>query len=198
MVKAKIFIEGGGDKSLDLICQKGFHMLLRKCGFTGRMPRLVPWGARGFVYRRFKSEHAEKAPSDYVAMLIDSEDPMNDIKKAWEHLRTRDNWAKPSGATDDQVLFMTTCMETWIVTDRAALKSHYLKLNTRKLPPLNNLENRDRHDVQDRLKEATKDCTNNYEKGKRSYETLEKLDPAILGDHLPSFKRMTRILDEKL
>lgn len=29
------------------------------------------------------------------------------------------NWDPPTGATDNQVLLMTTCMETWIVADRA-------------------------------------------------------------------------------
>jgi len=198
LVKAKIYIEGGGDKLLDILCQKGFHKLIKKCGFTGRMPRLVPWGARGFVYKRFKADHAKKASSDYIAMLIDSEDPVANINETWNHLKTRDKWNKPQGATDEQVLFMTTCMETWIVADRATLKSHYLKLNAKKLPPLNDLENRNRHEIQDKLKEATKNCTNKYEKGKRSYEILGKLNPEALRNNLPSFERMYLILKDIL
>ncbi len=198
MVNAKIYIEGGGDKSLDILCQRGFHLLLKKCGFTGRMPRLVPWGARRFVYDQFKSAHAKKASSDYVAMLIDSEDPVKDIEKTWSHLKERDKWNKPRSAKDDQVLFMTTCMETWIVADRSTLKSHYLRLNEKKLPPLNDLENRNRHDIQNKLKEATKNCTNTYKKGKCSYEALGKLNPEPLRKYLPSFERMYKILDSKL
>ncbi len=37
-----------------------------------------------------------------------------------------------------------------------------------------------------------------YAKGKRSFEILEKLDPAVLKQHLPSFVRVDRILKEKL
>jgi len=97
------------------------------------------------------------------------------------------------------VLFMTTCMETWIVTDRAAMKEHYgSKLQSSALPPPVNLENRDRHDVQDKLIHATRDCPNAYSKGKRSFEIPAKLTPATLEKHLPSFARTRRILDRKL
>lgn len=60
-----------------------------------------------------------------VFMLIDSEDPMANIEATWPHLKVRDGWEKPENAGDEQVLMMTTCMETWIVADRAALKSHF-------------------------------------------------------------------------
>ena len=37
------------------------------------------------------------------------------------------------------------------------------------------MENRDRHDVQEKLVQATRNCTNFYAKGKRSFEVLAKL-----------------------
>jgi len=37
-----------------------------------------------------------------------------------------------------------------------------------------------------------------YSKGKRSFEILEKLDPAVLKQYLPSFVRVVRILEAKL
>jgi hypothetical protein len=136
------------------------------------------------------------------ALWIDSEEPMADIEKAWKHLAkltTVAAWERPNGAEDDQVLFMTTCMETWIVADRAALRTHYKqKLNENPLPHPIGLEARKRHDVQDRLERATKDCPNAYAKGRRSFEILEKLDPAVLKQYLPSFVRVFRILNEKL
>ena len=89
-------------------------------------------------------------------------------------------------------------METWIVADRATLKSHYVKnFQESALPPLDNLENRHRHDVQDKLSHATRDCSNAYAKGKRSFEVLAILDFEPLMK-LPSFARMVRILKEKL
>jgi hypothetical protein len=90
-------------------------------------------------------------------------------------------------------------METWILADRAAVKDHYSdKLQDSALPSLVNLENRGRHDVQDKLVHATRNCTNAYAKGKRSFEILAKLTPATLSKHLPSFARTRRILDQKL
>ena len=135
---------------------------------------------------------------DYIAMLIDSEDPVIDLERSWDHLQRRDKWDKPAAAVDEQVLFMTTCMETWIVADQATLKVHYgRKLQANALPSLNDLENQGRHDVQDRLVHATRLCSNAYAKGKRSFEVLCELNPSALNS-LPSFARAIRILKQKL
>jgi len=136
-------------------------------------------------------------------MWIDSEEPVEDSDLAWEHLRkvtTVTPWNKPAGAGDDQVLFMTTCMETWIVADRNTLKNHYgSKLQESALPPvLSELEQRTRDEVQDKLVHATRSCSNAYKKGRRSFEILGKLIPDTLERNLPSFVRVRRILREKL
>jgi hypothetical protein len=209
-VSAYIYLEGGASgpnsedgsssKYLTVRCQQAFHILLDRMGFKGRKPRLVPCGGRGRVFDRFCTAH--KAGGGYVAMWIDSEEPMINIEQAWRHLAgvtTVAAWEKPDGAEDDQVLFMTTCMETWIVADRATLRSHYgHKLNENALPPLNGLEGRGRHDVHDRLTRATKDCKNAFAKGKRSFDVLEELEPAVMMQHLTSFVRVDRILRAKL
>jgi hypothetical protein len=198
-VSATIYLEGGGDsKELRTKCQQGFHKLLEKCGYSGRMPRLVACGGRGEAYDRFKT-HKSKTGRAYLGLLIDSEEPMADIEKTWAHLAKHGPGKKPKGATDDQVLLMIACMETWIVADRTALAAHYgSELLENALPPLVNLEDRHRHDVQDRLTRATRKCGNAYAKGKRSFEVLAKLDPETLAKYLPSFARARRILDEKL
>ena len=205
MVSAYIYIEGGGtgadSKESRIRCQEGFHKLLEKCGFTGRKPRLVACGGRGATYDRFATAHLN-GPAAYVAKWLDSEEPMTDIEHAWRHLQNVQSvpkWDKPEGANDDQVLFMTTCMETWIVADRVALKGHYGdKLQESGLPLLTHLEQRLRHDVQGKLIHATRDCSNAYTKGRRSFEILGELTPAALEKHLPSFVRVRRILNEKL
>jgi hypothetical protein len=90
-------------------------------------------------------------------------------------------------------------METLIVADRDALANHYGdKLQTSALPPLVNLETVARHDIQNALFHATRNCTNAYAKGKRSFEILPKLTPTVLASYLPSFVRSRRILNEKL
>jgi len=202
-VSATLYLEGGASgadsKDLQIRCRAGFRKLLEKCDYKERMPRLFACGSRDGAFDDFKIALAGKGVGDYVALWIDSEDPLADLEATWDHLSRRDNWNQPAGATNDQVLFMTTCMETLIAADRAALTDHYgAKLQRSALPPLANLENRGRHDVQDRLVHATRNCTNAYAKGKRSFEILGKLTPATLGKHLPSFARTRRILEQML
>ncbi len=196
-MSAKIYIEGGGDsKNLKIECQKGFKKLLTKCGFDGRMPRLVACGGRGKTYDKFKIAFKSGITSDYIALLVDSEDPIDNIENAWKHLKSRDKWLKPRGASDDQVLLMTTCMETWIVADRETLKEHYRgEFQESALPPLIDLENRHRHEILKQLKKASHDS---YDKGKHSFEILGKLNPETLSQHLPSFDRVQKILKKKL
>ena len=51
LVSSTIYLEGGGD-SRDLLirCQKGFRKLLERCGYAGRMPKLVACGGRGAAF----------------------------------------------------------------------------------------------------------------------------------------------------
>ena len=195
-----IYVEGGGDsRELHSRCREGFRKLLERCGYVGRMPRLFACGGRDGAFDDFKTAFANAAKNDFVALWIDSEDPIVDLVAAWAHLRTRDQWEKPDGATDEQVLFMTTCMETWIVADRATLVEHDgAKLQESALPSLVDLETRARGTVQNALISATRKCGNAYSKGRRSFEVLAKLDPAALSGNLPSFVRVRRILDASL
>lgn len=130
-------------------------------------------------------------------MLIDSEDPVDDIERTWDHLRRHFGWPKPANTTDDQVLFMTTCMETWIAADREALNEAYGRrgMNENALPPLEVLESRSRQDVFNRLRNAT---GGQYDKGEESFRVLGKLNPGTIEPLLPSFARARRILNEKL
>ncbi|MCX6179860.1 MAG: DUF4276 family protein [Chlorobiales bacterium] len=199
MVKAVIYLEGGGEsKELNSRCREGFHKLLQQNGFKEKMPRLVACGSRNSVFSDFKAAHQSKNYT-YVALWIDSEDPVADIEKTWEHLKQRDGWEKPEKSSDEQVLFMTTCMETLIATDRDALKACFKKnLQESALPPLNNLESKNRKELFDLLKHATRNCSARYEKGKKSFELLGLLDVKILRQHLPSVERTWRILDKYL
>jgi hypothetical protein len=200
MVKRMLYLEGGGDsKELHTRCREGFRKLFQSCGFDRRMPRLVACGGRGATFDDFSIAHHNKADDDVIAMLVDSEDPIVDPEQTWDHLRTRDGWQRPNGATDKQVLLMCTCMETWIAADRDALKQRYRNcLREASLPMLNQaLESRSRHDVLNDLKSATKTCKKPYAKGSESFELLGELSPETLRV-LPCFLRTFTILDEVL
>lgn len=204
-MSAHLFVEGcrtGAFSKNDKIrCREAFSKLLQASGFKGKLPGITPCGGRGNAFKFFKIAHRESNASDFIALLIDSEDPVDDIQATWKHLkgRTGDEWDRPTGATDEQVLFMTTTMETWIATDRDALKSFFgQKLQPSALPPLVDLEKRDRKDVLERLKSATTNCTTPYSKGTVSFKLLATLNPETLKKHLPSFVRLCRILNERL
>lgn len=191
-----IYVEGGGSSAVDRECRAGFKRLFEQCGFQGRLPRVFPSGARNAAFEDFKN-HAESKDQEFIALLVDSEDPVTDIERPWDHLRRRDGWAKPADSEDEQVMLMTTCMETWIVADRDTLRERYSRggLNENALPPLTNLETRSRQDVQTRLGRAT---GGRYIKGVESFKVLGDLNPDTLDQHLRSFKRARRILNRQL
>ena len=199
-MSALIYLEGGGNRTEGKArCREGFRKLLERCGLSGRRPRLVARGSRNSAFDGFNTAQSDASGAEYVALLIDSERPVSDIEETWEHLRRSDNWQKPRGARNDQVLLLTTCMETWIVADRAALREHFGQgLRPNGLPLPTNLESRSTSDIQDSLENATRDCAAPYAKGRRSYEVVGKLNPDTLESHLPSFGRARRILDVRL
>jgi hypothetical protein len=199
-VSAAIFIEGSKrgehSKEMDVRCRRAFHALLDPiCPM--RKPSLHPCGGRDRAFKDFCTAQ-KQGKASFVALLVDSEDPVEDLGKPWEHLKKRDGWDRPRGSKDDQVLFMTTCMETWIVADREALKTHFRQLHEKALPPFHDLERRAREDVLHTLEHATRRCRSPFKKGNRSFDVLAKLNPAALRQHLPSFQRLERILQSKL
>lgn len=198
-MKVIVYIEGGGQsKDLKSRCREGFRKLFAQCGFAGHKPKLVACGSREAVFNDFKTATQANSGNDFIAMLVDSEDPVDDTEATWNHLSTRDDWSKPDSTADEQVLFMTTCMETWIVAGRATLREHYgSQLQQNSLPALVGLEAKSRQTIQQALKRATRNCSNNYGKGSRSFEVVAKLSPDTLEQHLPSFERVVRILREK-
>lgn len=200
MVGARIYIEGGGDaKDLHARCRQAFASLLRKMGFEGRMPRLVACGGRGQTYKDFCTAMSDRRDEAWVAMWVDSEEPMQDNEAAWEHLSSVDRWIRPTGAAEDDVLLMVTCMETWIVADRQSLSKRYgADLRESALPPLDGLESRSRQEVQDALERATTGHQHAYRKGRRAFTLLAEINPDTVQAHCTSLARCRRILDGRL
>jgi hypothetical protein len=196
-VKVTIYVEGGGDyKSLKTDCRKGFRSLLER-DFQSRMPQIVACGGREQAFDKFKTAVLSNTDDRISILLVDSEDPVT--SDPWEHLKARDKWDRPADANEDQAQFMATCMETWIVADRDALRRVFgANLQESALPPLNNLEQRRRDDVQAALAKATRDCGRHkaYRKGHRSFQVLLNLEPATLKTQLFYFRRLIETLDK--
>ena len=200
MVSAHLYIEGGGNsKDGKIRCREGFRKLLEKCGLRGRMPSLTACGGRDSAFDRFTSALEHGPAKGYVGLLVDSEEPLSNVDDTWDHLARRDGWQRPRGVQNDHVLFMTTCMETWMLADHKALSAHFGQgFQPSALHPRENLENRPTGEVLGKLRHATRKCLAPYAKGPKSFAVLGKLDPATMKSCLPSFQRAVRILDTKL
>ena len=179
-----LYIEGGGDsKEQHSRLREAYRKLLTKAGFAGRMPRTVAGGSRREAFDRYATavENGQNA-----MVLVDSEDPVRSGVTCWDHVIARDGWLRPAHAQEDDMLLMQACMETWIVADHAALKAVFgPKLDTGALPPMNDLEQRHRHDILSRLERATRNCPGPYSKGNRSFDALAEIEPKLVEKHAP-------------
>jgi len=207
MVRVSIYVEGGGDgKDLHSRCREGFTKLIEKAGFRGRMPRIHACGGRQNAFDTFRIAVANRQDF-YPILLVDSEDPVDPQNEfsdcsagAWNHLQSRDGWLRPHGSDDDQAQMMVTRMETWIMSDRKALRKVFgAKLQISALLPENGLELRSRSDVQLALENATRTCDRDkaYRKGRRSFQVLAELNPGTLMS-LPHFRRLIEALNSRL
>ena len=95
---------------------------------------------------------------------------------------------------------MATSMETWITTDRSALRRFSPHINENALLPKNNLEGRQKNGVFSSLVNATAgaDSQKQYKKGDKSFKLLATLDPETLRRHLPHFSRFVEALNRHL
>jgi hypothetical protein len=195
-VKVKLYIEGGGDRSsLHIKCREAFRKLLERAGFTGRMPSTKACGTRRDAFDDFKTALRTAGQNDYPVLLVDSEAPVT--APPWSHLHARDGWTALKDAHDDQAQLMVQCMETWCVADRNALHAYFGQhLRENALPSLDGLEATSKDDVQRALAQSTRECGSRreYRKGKRAFELLATLDPAVLRNHLPYFVRLCDML----
>ncbi len=207
-MKVTIFLEGGGDNEIQKTqCRKGFQQLFERAGFTRpKTPALVACGGRHQAFNKFRAALAADQEA-YLILLVDSEDPVAnpgespDADAVWKHLKKRDGWERPANTNNDQAQLMTTCMETWVMADQAALKKFFgSALQVSALLPLLNLEARGRHEVQDKLEHATRNCgkDRSYAKGKKSFAVLAALNPPVLQQHLPHFRRLIATLNRHL
>lgn len=200
--KVQIFLEGSGPGRVQQAQYRAaFSRLCEKMGFIEKKPSFYACGSRNQAYKDFvnalKRDHQALS-----ILLVDSEDPVKKLTKdpisnmAWDHLKIRDNWDKPADVLPYQALIMATSMETWIATDREALKNFFGKdFQENALPSLPTIESQHRKDIFHKLEHATRNCTKKYQKGDTSFKILETLDPAILHQNLSQFQRLKATLD---
>ena len=194
MVSIRLYVEGGGDsKTLKTACRKGFRSFIENAGLSGSLPRIVACGSRQNAYESFKTAHAHR--DETVLLLVDAEGPVTS-DGTWQHLRARDGWNRPDGATEEQCHLMVEVMESWFLADREALEAFYGQgYRSNALSPSQDVEQIPKGDVLDGLVQATRVSTKGrYDKGAHSFKILEKLDPAKVREAAPHGNRFISTL----
>jgi len=182
-----LYVEGGGDhnSSLRSECRRAFSLMFQKAGITEK-PAVRPMGGSQQAYEAFCNELA--IDENHTWLLVDAEElapapKPGDSADPWAHVKDRDQWDKPSGATDQQLQLMNVTMETWLLCDRDALrKSFGPKINESKLLLSDSsLEAKSKEDVNKALAAAVKDTpAEEYSKGSHSFKILADVDPMKL------------------
>ena len=176
----KLYVEGAGRNDLERSqCRQAFSTFFESAGLTGRRPRTVPCGGRTSAFDAFKAALCGNRAGELPLLLVDSEGPVQPGHSNWEHLKARDNWDRPIGASDDQVFLMVQLMETWFLADRDLLRQFFgAALRENHLRAWPDLEALPKSDVASTLDLATAACgQRRYAKGWMSFKLLEGLSP---------------------
>ncbi|MES2708769.1 MAG: DUF4276 family protein [Verrucomicrobiota bacterium] len=192
-MKVKIYIEGGGDSHLqDTQFRAAWAAFFGKAGFAGRMPATFRCGGRNQAFDDFRTAVKNRRRDELPLLLVDSEDLVVAGRSPWEHLEVRDGWIRPPGAGPEDAFLMIACMETWFVADRQALQRFFggcLRENA--LPRWPAPEAVEKRTIFASLDQATAGCGKKvYDKGKVSFELLNRIDPEVVARHCPGARRL--------
>ena len=185
MVKVRIFIEGGSSgKISDKVFKEAWTAFFAAAGLSGRMPRIVRGEGRSTTFRKFRT--ARRRTNELLLLLVDSEGPVAAGHSAWQHLRNSDNWDQPIGAGDDSAYLMVQVMEAWFLADRDALRRFFgPSLNENHFREWQNLEAVPKDTIYSALEQATRDCQQQYQKGKISFQLLGEISPGLVAAACP-------------
>ena len=190
MVSAKLYIEGGGDRSKSRATRfrQGWKRFFEKTGVGARI-KIVRGGGRDQTYDRFVTAISEPSTGDLPILLVDSESAVQDGHSVWQHLKEQDGWDRPGGADGDQAFLMVQVMETWFLADREALHRYFgTGFRKRALSEWPQLEAVPKATVLTALDRATAQCPKRYGKGRVSFELLTEIDPGRVAQACPHAK----------
>ena len=190
MVKATIYIEGGGEGRRPRgQFRTAWRNFFRTAGLAGRLPVVVRGSSRNNTFDQF-AEAVKNAPLDELPiLLVDSEGPVVPGHSVWQHLRQQDGWQQPAGASVEQAFLMIQSMETWLLADPDALRSYFgQSFRAGRLPQRSDLESIPKVDALRFLENATADCRQQYAKGTVSFEILGRINANRVAERCPNAK----------
>lgn len=203
-MRIKLYVEGGGDDSeaLRVACRRGFRILLENAKLAGGMPRIVACGSRSEAFKKFCIAARTAAPDEFMFLLVDSEDPVEDNTLPWAFLRARqaDRWEQPVGTTEESAHLMVQCMEAWFLADPEAVQRFFGQgFRRNALPNRMDVEKIPKRDLFTALEGATRGCATKgqYHKGRHSFELLATLDHERVAASSPFARRLFDTLRRK-
>ncbi len=180
-MSVRIYVEGGGNLgALRSECRRGFSEFFRKFIPLGKQPKVIACGSRNEALRDFTTA-LRTYPDEHIVLLVDSEAPVPQGQSVWAHLKQRDNWEPPQGATEDNTHLMVQCMEAWFLADTDALANYFGQgFQATALPRNPNVEAVAKQDLYRALENATRQTKTKgvYSKGGHSFAVLALIDPA--------------------
>ena len=192
MVKAKIYIEGGGDGSaLRALFRQAWRQFFQSAGLVGRMPAVVRGGSREETWRKFSTAIVQTSSDEVPILLVDAEAPVASGHTAWRHLAERDGWSRPTGANDDQAFLMVQFMETWLLADVEGLAKYFgAAFRGSALRSWPDPEKVERKTVLRALQQASAKCRTRYAKGKVSFKLLARTNPKSVEEKCSHARRL--------
>lgn len=174
MVKrcVRVYIEGGAEGRVAdsdfRRCWKKFLMELHELARNNNFHSLevVRGKGRHGAYESFKKRR-NAYPNDLCVLLVDSETVVPPKSLVWDVVKKRkgDNWERPAWATEDHLYLMAVFVETWLLTDQDALKTFFKRNFNEKVLPTTNLEKREKPEIEQALRSATRHCSKSYSHG---------------------------------
>jgi hypothetical protein len=133
---------------------------------------------RGDAFRRF-SKHQRQFSNDLCVLLVDAEKVIPTGINVWDVVAQRegDKWQRPDWAKEEHLYLMVAFVETWLLADQEALASFFKRGFSPRSLPITNLENRTKKDLENALKQATKDCKNGPYRHGQAHEVIEFVCP---------------------
>ena len=145
MVRYRLYIEGGGRADSDTeqmnrdamlndnaeAFRRGWQTFFDKAGVDGQTLEIGVGGGQNETFALFGGQLArydgQEETEPKPLMLVDSEEPVESGRTAWEHLqsRPRQRFQQPTDADDHSAFLMVQAMETWFIADRPALQRFF-------------------------------------------------------------------------
>ena len=194
----RLYIEGGGDsKKTSTPLRRGFHAFFSSIREMATQKRirfnLIMGGSASETCKDF-FEAGRANPEAVTLLLLDSDCPVSPAQEDYLFLRQ----AHGCQVSKDSCHLMVQIMEAWFLTDLEALKNFYGNdFNERKIPGNPRVEEVDKGQILNGLKEATQNTRKkSYHKIHHASELLALIDPAKVRQAAPHCDRLLTALEE--